>query len=230
MSFDEKQRRQIERIFELWLKENDLDTDLVDIHELPLPELRRMADSLQLDVVRSLLATAKKYNLDALARNTFFDTALRDVNARRRLVSERIEQLSQQEQVEEFKDAVDAKVENPLVRRELVDLVAAFALRDQQTTDLEARAAADAEIAARAAELHRSEMRERKVRLWKSMLDREPVTVLIGSVLLVIMMVAVIVGMFSHTAVPEILSSAFLLILGFFFGQSASRRGGNDSD
>lgn len=36
-----------------------------------------------------------------------------------------------------------------------------------------------------------------------------------------------VVAMFVHTPVPEILASGFLLILGFFFGQNSTR--GNSS-
>ncbi len=59
------------------------------------------------------------------------------------------------------------------------------------------------------------------------MLEREPAAVLVGGVLLVVISIALIVAMFAHTPVPEIVSSGFLLILGFFFGQNSSRGGGS---
>ena len=43
------------------------------------------------------------------------------------------------------------------------------------------------------------------------------------------MAASLIIAMFSHTDVPEIVASGFLLILGFFFGQNSSR-GGSSGD
>ncbi|WP_432830683.1 hypothetical protein [Dactylosporangium sp. CA-092794] len=65
-------------------------------------------------------------------------------------------------------------------------------------------------------------MKERKWRMRRSLLEREPVAALIGAIILVAIAVALIVGMFAKVAVPEVLANAFLVILGFFFGQPTS--------
>ncbi len=62
----------------------------------------------------------------------------------------------------------------------------------------------------------------------KSMLEREPAAVLIGGLLLLILTGTLIVGMFTSTEIPEILGNSFLLILGFFFGQTTHRGGRSD--
>jgi len=48
---------------------------------------------------------------------------------------------------------------------------------------------------------------------------------LIGGILLLAFGVALIVAMFTDTAVADILGNAFLLVLGYFFGQSTTRAG-----
>ncbi|NQE88928.1 hypothetical protein [Nocardia terpenica] len=78
--------------------------------------------------------------------------------------------------------------------------------------------------------MSRLDVQERKWRIRKSVLDREPAAVLIGGVLLAVITLGLIVAMFIHTPVPEILSSAFLLILGFFFGQTTSRGSKSEAD
>ncbi|WP_216911510.1 hypothetical protein [Nocardia noduli] len=132
----------------------------------------------------------------------------------RRLIAD----LNQQEQVDEFKVAVEAKVQDPQLRLELSNLISEFAA-EQQKTALEARSA-DANEKMRQA-IHDAEMKERNWQRWKLMLDREPVAVLVGAVLLGILTLAIVGAMYSHTDIPEILASGFLLILGFFFGQAA---------
>jgi uncharacterized membrane protein len=45
---------------------------------------------------------------------------------------------------------------------------------------------------------------------------------LIGAVLLVVLTVVLVIAMFTRTTVPELISNAFLIILGYFFGQASS--------
>ncbi|MFI6776671.1 hypothetical protein [Nocardia sp. NPDC050412] len=146
---------------------------------------------------------------------------------RQKAVREQLAVLLQQAQVDEFKDAVEAKVEDPKLRQDLLSLFSDF-VQEQQAKALESKSAEAAAEMERA--IHNAELRERKWRMWKEMLDREPVAVLVGAVLLGMLTLALIGAVFSHTPTPEIFSSALLLILGFFFGQAASGGGGRSRD
>jgi len=113
---------------------------------------------------------------------------------------------------------VAPKVTDPEIRRELSELVAQIRARQQQqTTDLRAREKFEA------GELARLDIMARRWEVRKAMLEREPAAVLVGGVLLVGIAAALIVAMFVHTVVPEILANGFLLTLGFFFGQNSTR-------
>lgn len=63
-----------------------------------------------------------------------------------------------------------------------------------------------------------------KAKLWQSWFTRESIASLMGALLLFIFGLCVVYAMISHTAIPDLLSNAFLLILGYFFGQSTGRR------
>ncbi|MBF5001832.1 hypothetical protein IRT45_32405 [Nocardia sp. BSTN01] len=141
---------------------------------------------------------------------------LRDL---RHIALEQIGEQVSQKQVDELNRAVEAKVDDPKVRQELGALVAEFAQKQQDLArELQAHDDEDAK------ELRRHELSERKWKMRTSLLEREPAAVLIGAVLLAAMALALIVGMFIHTPPPDLLGNAFLLILGFFFGQTTSGR------
>ncbi|MBU3063194.1 hypothetical protein KO481_16865 [Nocardia sp. NEAU-G5] len=143
------------------------------------------------------------------------------LRARRARVATALERLLNTEQMEEIREAVESKVDDPQARQELTDLLSKLT---QQHEELAAqlREKEDDDVAL---EIRKIEIQERRWKMRKSILDREPAAVLVGAVLLAVLTVALIFAMFFHTPVPEILSSAFLLILGFFFGQTASGKG-----
>jgi len=70
---------------------------------------------------------------------------------------------------------------------------------------------------------------ERKAKVVQSFIARESIASIVGSLLLLMFAVTLIVAMFRGTTVTEVVQSAFLIILGYFFGQSAGRtRDGTD--
>lgn len=129
--------------------------------------------------------------------------------------------LAQREQLAVIESAVEQKVADPAARQELTDLVAEFRRRQETAATAHAREGAD--------ELARLDIVAKRWEVRKAMLEREPAAVLVGGVLLVGIAIALIVAMFAHTPIPEILASGFLLILGFFFGQNSTRGGGSSS-
>ena len=64
------------------------------------------------------------------------------------------------------------------------------------------------------------EISERKAKLLLSFFEKESVATIIGAVLLIIMVIAQLVAMFTGIKSTDILNNSFLLILGYFFGQS----------
>ncbi|WP_157224327.1 hypothetical protein [Nocardia paucivorans] len=149
------------------------------------------------------------------------DKAIAYAEALRHRYSDRMILLQHREHMAAIEQAVEQKVDNPEVRRELSDLVTQIGRQQQELADsIRARAAAEA------GDLARLDLMKHRWEVRRAMLDREPAAVLVGGVLLVGIAMALVVAMFTHTAVPEILSSGFLLILGFFFGQNSTRAGG----
>ena len=65
---------------------------------------------------------------------------------------------------------------------------------------------------------------ERRLRVWKSFLERESMATVVGSILLILLTVCLLIAMFFGVQASEVVSNAFLLILGYFFGQTVSRR------
>lgn len=137
---------------------------------------------------------------------------------RKRLILDRIRTLVPQEQLEDFLETIEEKVKDPEVRQELTSLVSGY-VTEQRLIAQEAETVASSELDLA---LHDIEIRERKWRLRKSLLEKEPVAVLVGGLLISVLTVSMVAGMFLHTQAPEILTNAFLLILGFFFGQTSS--------
>ncbi len=69
----------------------------------------------------------------------------------------------------------------------------------------------------------RVELQERRSEIYRRFLQRESVASIIGAFLLLALGVALIIGMFTETAPTEVVTNAFLLILGYFFGQATGR-------
>ena len=69
----------------------------------------------------------------------------------------------------------------------------------------------------------RAVLSERRARVWQSFLARESMASIAGGILLLLLAGSLIVAMFVGTATSEVVSNAFLVILGYFFGQSVGR-------
>lgn len=79
----------------------------------------------------------------------------------------------------------------------------------------------DAENQAEEAKAQREDRAARsRADRWLSFLAREPVACVVGAVLLLILGASLVVAMFLDTTPATVISNAFLLILGYFFGQS----------
>ena len=71
---------------------------------------------------------------------------------------------------------------------------------------------------------------ERRSKVWLGILGRESVATIVGAVLLLILVFTEVVALLVGKDVPEILDNSLLIILGYFFGQTASRAGRKESE
>ncbi|GIJ10959.1 hypothetical protein ACFFMR_17105 [Micromonospora andamanensis] len=72
--------------------------------------------------------------------------------------------------------------------------------------------------------LFQVELQARKTAIRQSWFARESVASLVGGLLLMVLATTMIVAMFAGTTVSDIISNAFLVILGYFFGQAVRER------
>lgn len=146
---------------------------------------------------------------------------------RKKLILDRIRELTPQAQAEDFKEVIVEKVVDPGARAELLKVLDKH---EAAASDI-ARESEQVEVAQEAvvAELRQTriqvEQMERKAKVYLSFLEREPIAALIGALLLIALTITLIVAMFTEQTPSELLSNSFLIILGYFFGQSTARRG-----
>ncbi|NUP29656.1 MAG: hypothetical protein HOQ44_23760 [Nocardia sp.] len=150
--------------------------------------------------------------------------------------------------VADIRKELQAGLRNATARRELAEIqhVADSAIHDsvarqmvadqiQRAQEVVARSAVteDARDTALEVELQNvvRDLRERRSKMRWSPLQREPIAVLLGAFLLVGFSLVLVIAMFTDTAVPDVVMNMILLILGFFFGQSAAagRGGGREN-
>ncbi len=62
-----------------------------------------------------------------------------------------------------------------------------------------------------------------KAEIRQSWLYRENIASIVGAILLLIFAATLVVAMFVGTTATDVVTNAFLLILGYFFGQSVAR-------
>jgi septal ring factor EnvC (AmiA/AmiB activator) len=71
---------------------------------------------------------------------------------------------------------------------------------------------------------------EKRLQAWQSFLQRESVATIVGSLLLFVIAVSLLIAMFRGVATSEIINNSFLVILGYFFGQTVSRNSNKAMD
>jgi hypothetical protein len=66
--------------------------------------------------------------------------------------------------------------------------------------------------------------RESTSKIWLSFLAKESMASILGGLLLLAILIAQLIAIFQNLKVPDILNNSFLVILGYFFGQSANKK------
>ncbi|HEY9699365.1 MAG TPA: hypothetical protein V6D10_19055 [Trichocoleus sp.] len=145
---------------------------------------------------------------------------------RKRFILERIRTLTASEKIASIEDLINNKVNDDDVRIELNKEVADLKSEAQQLREQskEVEQEQTQEVIKTQTELERLKMElfERRSKVWFTLLERESAATLLGGFLLLIILVAHITAIFSKFSMPEILNNAFLIILGYFFGQSTN--------
>jgi hypothetical protein len=150
-------------------------------------------------------------------------------------ILDRIKVLRPVQQLSELREDVAAAVNDVEAREQLIETIdrrfeeqrASLEELDRQKGEVET-----AQAAARERELQlQIQIRERRAAIYKSFLERESVAGVVGAVLMLGLALTLIIGMFVRLAAPAVIANAFLLILGYFFGQATTRdRGQQGSD
>jgi hypothetical protein len=142
-------------------------------------------------------------------------------------ILDRIRTLRSEQQLSELREDIASTVDDPQARDRLIEIVdrrseeqrAAREDLDREQAQVEA---AHADLEERQMRLQ-ADLRDRKFAIYHSFLERESVASVVGALLLLALAATLIVGMFTHVAASEVIANAFLLILGYFFGQGATR-------
>jgi ABC-type transport system involved in cytochrome c biogenesis permease subunit len=147
---------------------------------------------------------------------------------RKSLILTRLAELRGSQGIDSLRQLIVRSVPDPSVRERLEsDLAQLEEARETERQAAQAAAQSDIE-AVRQTMLLKVEALERRSQVVRSFLERESIAAIVGAFLLIVFAVSIVAAMFANVAVGEIVSSAFLLILGYFFGQSVGQGRGRD--
>lgn len=148
---------------------------------------------------------------------------------RKSLVLGRIQQLKGAEEVGNLRGLIEENVEESK-RAEIIERIEqaekeASKWREKAREVEEAQSREHIKVEAELARIEaEGSLFEKRARVWQSLLARESVATVVGSILLLIITIALLIAMFTGVEPTEIISNAFLVILGYFFGQTVSRK------
>lgn len=237
--FNRPLEEQIQSYFEAQLRELDLAKEQVEVQTLD--ELRQSLETVN-EVLKhpdsfgtlSFKVTADSGVILTPSREDahFERGVLQILLCRKRLILERIRALTASEKIESIQELIN-KVEDSEVRVELNKEVTDFKDEAQrlreQSKEVEQEQSQEAIKTKTELERLKMELFERRSKVWFSLLERESAATMLGGFLLLIILIVHVTAIFAKFSMPEILNNAFLIILGYFFGQSTndtSKRGG----
>jgi hypothetical protein len=142
-------------------------------------------------------------------------------------ILDRIRVLRPEEQLSNLRADVANKVDDPQAREQMLNIIDHRFEEERAAREGLDREQAQVEVA-RVEALEREqrlliEIRERRWAIYRSFIERESMASIMGAVLLLALAVVLATAMFTHTAPPDVITNAFLLILGYFFGTTTIR-------
>jgi len=141
---------------------------------------------------------------------------------RKKLILERIAILTGEEKVGDLRNVAERA--DPIVRDELQLKIDEIETEVKKWCD-QAVAAEEAQLRAQIdqqMEIARIEIFERRSRVWQTFLERQSVATIVGAILLIAILLFISVASAIGASIPELMSNAFLVILGYFFGQAGA--------
>jgi len=145
---------------------------------------------------------------------------------RKKAIVDRIAALEAAANVDELRAVVDRA--DPALRAELragIETIVTEASRWRAQSETLSAAQSEAQIAHQI-ETGKIESFERRSRVWQSFLERQSVATMIGTILLIAMFAFMVIAAVQDIKVPELIDNAFLVILGYFFGQASKQENG----
>lgn len=145
---------------------------------------------------------------------------------RKRSILDRITSLKGDEKIESLKDIIRESTDKNVqveIDKQINELQLEIRRWQEKTREAEqAQMTAQFEQQSKLAQIS-ADMFERRSKVWLSFLQRESVATIVGGLLLIVMTISIVVANFVGIATSELLSNAFLVILGYFFGQAVGR-------
>jgi hypothetical protein len=147
---------------------------------------------------------------------------------RKKRILDRINLLRGEEKIVNLRDLIERVPEENIrtdLQKEIDSLEAHAQKYSEQTEEIdEAQEKEKIRIKAEIDALSvKTELFERRSKVLQSFLERESVATIIGGILLLIFGVAYVFAMFLHIVPLDIMNNSFLVILGYFFGQTVAR-------
>jgi len=152
---------------------------------------------------------------------------------RKKMIIDRIRQLKGEQKIETLNDEIknvpqdDVRVK---LEKQLEELKAESLRYNQQAKEVEQARLQEQLNAQEKMRRLEQEMAERKAKTWQSYFRRELMATIVGSVLLLILAATQLIAMFQKLQTTEIVNNAFLIILGYFFGQTVNRTTKDDEN
>ncbi|PTA42830.1 hypothetical protein [Micromonospora sp. RP3T] len=140
---------------------------------------------------------------------------------RKARILERLKVLKPAEQLDNLRTAVESVDQQPV--RERIEALLDDIQEQARNLAHQARETEASSREAAASEAIKLEQFERRAKVWQSFLERESVATIVGAIILLALTVTLVVAMFVEVTPADVLSNAFLIILGYFFGQSVGR-------
>jgi hypothetical protein len=145
---------------------------------------------------------------------------------RKKLIIDRIRQLKGEQKIEILSDELKNVPQDEVrikLEKQLQELKAETIRYNQQAKEIEQARLLEQLNAQEKMRRLEQEIAERKAKTWQSYFRRELMATIVGSLLLLILAITQLIAMFQKIETTEIVNNAFLIILGYFFGQTVNR-------
>lgn len=235
LSIQEQKRKALEQ-FETQLEPLGLTKIQIDQQTLPELEasLERVNDAMKnpesFGVLRLQMTTDAGFLIVKGTTEAHFEIGIMPLLLeRKKLIIERIRELKAKQHVDGLRDIAEEIPEGEVrtkIELRINELKTQSEALVRQAQEVDQARLQEEKLSQEQIARLEMEMKERKARIWKTYLERESVATIVGSFLLIIITVCLLIAMFTKVQSTDILNNAFLLILGYFFGQTVSKKQG----